>query len=247
MVQRKWSSIDPLFSATDPYMACNRPGSPAVSYIPVRAGENLTAVYWYWLHPVGPMSAWLAACGPGGCEDVDVARLDWFKIWEAGLEEGTLELGTWYQKSFQRWDGSPALWPVTIPATLRSGLYLIRHEILSLHIANRPQFYPECAHLNVSGSGTALPPTDFYKKFPGVYDSEGRAGISRLSACCEKPADSLRSFHQDRYLLGREQKCHSQSSRFDTTTVCGFADFVPRSIQYLEDPFGTGRSPAMCH
>ncbi|CAK7212283.1 hypothetical protein SCUCBS95973_001411 [Sporothrix curviconia] len=177
MVQRKWASIDPIFSATDPFIACNKPGTPGPAYIPVAAGQNLTAVYWYWLHPVGPMTAWLAACPPldqGGCVGVDVNGLDWFKIWEAGLIAGTGNLaeGIWYQKQFQNWDGSPDLWPVMIPATLKAGLYVVRHEILSIHIENKPQFYPECAHLNISGPGADLPPTSFYKKFPGAYDPD---------------------------------------------------------------------------
>ena len=171
-MQRKWATIDPIFSVLDPYLACNKPGTPPPSSIPIRAGENITAVYWYWLHPVGPMTAWMAACN-GDCNAVDVNKLDWFKIWEAGLEEGNLAEGIWYQKRFQKWDDSPDLWPVTIPATLKPGHYIIRHEILSIHIANKPQFYPECAHLNVTGSGTALPPKEFYKKIPGVYDPEG--------------------------------------------------------------------------
>ncbi|KIH91045.1 ankyrin repeat-containing protein [Sporothrix brasiliensis 5110] len=174
MVQRKWASIDPIFTAADPFLACNKPGTPGPAYIPVAAGQNLTAVYWYWLHPVGPMSAWLAACPPldeGGCVGVDVNALRWFKIWEAGLLAGTGNLaeGIWYQKQFQHWDGSPDLWPVTIPASLQAGLYVVRHEIVSIHIANRPQFYPECAHLNITGGGTELPPTSFYKTFPGAY------------------------------------------------------------------------------
>lgn len=174
MIQRKWKTIDPIFSVTDPYLACNDPGTPPPSYIPINAGENITAVYWYWLHPVGPMTAWLAAC-PGDCRDADVNQLEWVKIWEAGLDPGTGDLaeGIWYQKRFQNWDGSPDLWPVTIPATLKSGLYIIRHEILSIHIADKPQFYPECAHLNVTGNGTALPPANMLKKFPGAYDPDG--------------------------------------------------------------------------
>ncbi|KAK3385410.1 glycoside hydrolase family 61 protein [Podospora didyma] len=176
MVQRPWASIDPIFSVDDKYMACNKPGAPATSYIPIQAGENITAVYWYWLHPTGPMTAWLAYCGDGAdshdCSDVDVNEVQWFKIWEAGLLEGpNLAEGLWYQKNFQHWDGSPDLWPVTIPASLRPGLYMIRHEILSIHIENKPQFYPECAHLNISGSGTAVPSKEYLKKFPGAYDA----------------------------------------------------------------------------
>lgn len=83
MTQRIWASIDPIFFINDTGLACNTPGTAPPSYIPIAAGENLTAVYWWWLHPVGPMSVWLAECGES-CVDVDVNKLDFFKIWEAG-------------------------------------------------------------------------------------------------------------------------------------------------------------------
>ncbi|KAI1262756.1 glycoside hydrolase family 61 protein [Xylariaceae sp. FL1019] len=171
MVQRIWASIDPIFFVNDTGLACNVPGTAPPAYIPIAAGDILTAVYWYWLHPVGPMSVWLAECGET-CEDVNVNQLDFFKIWEAGLLEGNVPEGIWYQKQFQNWDGSPDLWPVTIPATIRPGLYIVRHEILSIHIADKPQFYPECAHLNVTGSGTAVPPASFRARFPGAYAAD---------------------------------------------------------------------------
>jgi hypothetical protein len=122
------------------------------------------------------MLVWLADCG-GSCTTVDVNKLNWFKIWHAGLVDdgaGGLAESMWYQKTFQRWDGLPAEWPVTIPSTLKPGNYLIRHEIISLHIANKPQFYPQCAHLKVTGKGSSVPPNKFYKKFPGVYTMDGK-------------------------------------------------------------------------
>lgn len=172
MIQRQWASIDPIFSVSDPGLACNVPGVPPPSYIPIRAGDNITAVYWYWLHPVGPMTVWLARCA-ADCRDEDVNRAGWFKIWEAGLLEGDLVEGMWYQKWFQRWDGSPALWPVRVPRGLRSGLYMIRHEILSIHVGGRPQFYPECAHLNVTGGGELEVPEEWLVRFPGGYKADG--------------------------------------------------------------------------
>ncbi|KAI1137318.1 glycoside hydrolase family 61 protein [Hypoxylon sp. FL0543] len=171
MIQRIWASIDPIFFVNDTGLACNTPGTAPPSYIPIAAGDNITAVYWYWLHPYGPMSVWLADCG-ASCEDVNVNDLDFFKIWEAGLLEGNIVEGIWYQKKFQNWDGSPDLWPVTIPATIKPGLYIIRHEILSIHIEDKPQFYPECAHLNITGSGTAVPSPEYLAKFPGTYKED---------------------------------------------------------------------------
>lgn len=230
LVQRPWDSIDPIFDHDSPHLACNHPGSAAAAYIPVDAGDEITAVYWYWLHPTGPMAVWLAACGDS-CEDVEPAELEWFKvapsptllvlpplstllsltvpsssllsptlpspfpqhprppvtsphklthpknqIWHAALtDNGALGLAssTWYQKAFQNWDGQPATWPVAIPPRLKPGLYLIRHEIISLHVAYRPQWYPECAHLNVSGVGDAVPEEEFLYKFPGAYTEDG--------------------------------------------------------------------------
>ncbi|KAK1752973.1 glycoside hydrolase family 61 protein [Echria macrotheca] len=176
MVQRVWSTIDPVFSVSSPFLACNTPGtpSPGMSSIPIRVGDILTAIYWYWLHPVGPMSVWLAPCPTGSCADVDVNQIGWFKIWEAGLLEGNLVEGTWYQKQFQKWDGEPDEWPVVIPRILKPGMYLVRHEILSIHVEEKPQFYPECAHLNITkeDDNGVLPPDGFWKRFPGAYEED---------------------------------------------------------------------------
>ncbi|KAH8200922.1 hypothetical protein TruAng_004931 [Truncatella angustata] len=173
MVQRVWDSINPIFHVNDTGLACNTPGTTSPgggSYIPITAGDALTAVYWYWLHPVGPMSVWLASCAPfGSCEAADPARLEFFKIGHWGLLSGSVPEGVWYQRAFQNWDGSPDLWNVTVPETLRAGLYVVRHEILSLHVENKPQFYPECAHLNITGPGEAMPPKELLVRFPGAY------------------------------------------------------------------------------
>jgi hypothetical protein len=121
------------------------------------------------------MSVWLADCEPfGTCAEADPNKLDFFKIGEAGLLYGNLVEGMWFQKQFQNWDGSPDLWNVTIPETIKPGLYVVRHEILSLHVANKPQFYPECAHLNISGSGSAVPSGKYMARFPGTYKEDGK-------------------------------------------------------------------------
>ena len=48
LVQRPWDSIDPIFDHDSPHLACNRPGTAAAAYIPIDAGDEITAVYWYW-------------------------------------------------------------------------------------------------------------------------------------------------------------------------------------------------------
>jgi hypothetical protein len=174
MPQRKWISNNPIFETSNISLSCNTPGTPARAYIPIAAGQNITAVYAYWVHTVGPMIAWLAYCANdvNDCRTFDSASADWFKIGQKGLLEGTIEEGTWFQKAFSMWDGSPSLWSETIPEKLRPGKYLVRHEIISLHSANKPQFYPECAHLDVSGSGDEVPGKEYLVKIPGVWSMD---------------------------------------------------------------------------
>jgi hypothetical protein len=174
MVQRKWISNNPIFETTNMSLSCNAPGTPARAYIPITAGQNITAVYAYWVHTVGPMIVWMAYCNndDNDCHTFNSSTADWFKIGQKGLLEGTIEEGTWFQKAFSLWDGNPSLWSEKIPETLRPGKYLIRHEIISLHSANKAQFYPECAHLNVKGNGEGVPTKEYLVKIPGVWNMD---------------------------------------------------------------------------
>lgn len=108
----------------------------------------------------------------GPCHDFDPTNADWFKIGEKGLLWGTIETGGWFQKEFSKWDGTPSLWSENVPKSLKPGEYLVRHEIISLHSAHKPQWYPECAHLVVKGNGTAFPGKEYMAKIPGVYSMD---------------------------------------------------------------------------
>lgn len=68
-------------------------------------------------------------------------------------------------------------WESTIPKSLAPGNYLIRHELLALHQANTPQFYAECAQIEVTGSGSAQPGDSFLANIPG-YASQSDPGIT---------------------------------------------------------------------
>jgi hypothetical protein len=62
----------------------------------------------------------------------------------------------------------------TIPACLKPGYYLVRHEIIALHSASSEggaQFYPGCHQLQVNGVGTKMPEKGLVS-FPGAYDSK---------------------------------------------------------------------------
>lgn len=63
-------------------------------------------------------------------------------------------------------------WTVTIPSDIASGGYLLRHELLALHSASTAlgaQFYPSCAQLTISGSGSATPSG---VALPGAYATD---------------------------------------------------------------------------
>lgn len=63
-----------------------------------------------------------------------------------------------------------------MPSTLRAGRYLIRHEIVSLHSAGRPQFYMQCAHVVVGREGLegegVLPGERYLVGIPGVWSMD---------------------------------------------------------------------------
>ena len=118
------------------------------------------------------MIAWMAHCPRDDCSSASLSSLRWFKIGERGLLNGTIELGDWYQKTFSRWDGEPSLWTERVPPGLKKGAYVVRHEIVSLHSANRPQFYDECAHLEVGGEGVGEPGEEYLVGIPGVWSME---------------------------------------------------------------------------
>lgn len=106
---------------------------------------------------------YLANCG-GDCTTVDATTLSYFKIDEKGLNSD----GTWASDDLIANNNS---WTVTIPSDIVAGQYLIRHELLALHSAGTEggaQFYPMCANLQITGSGTAQPEG---VRFPGEYSA----------------------------------------------------------------------------
>ncbi|KAF8648206.1 hypothetical protein AX16_006345 [Volvariella volvacea WC 439] len=89
----------------------------------------------------------------------------WFKVHEAGKTAD----GRWaathilYQNNH--------IYSFTIPASLRPGQYLIRHELYVSSLAfSYPgvQVYPVCIQVQVTGSGNSLPTSNLVS-FPGAY------------------------------------------------------------------------------
>jgi len=165
-IGRPYSSYNPIMQATDPTMSCNNNGQGSGSgqlSANVKPGSTLTAKWGQWTHQEGPVMVYMAKC-PGACSSANSNTLDWFKISEMGLVSGTLAKGSWGNSHIM----SKMAYDVKIP-NLPDGEYLIRHELLALHQANTPQFYPECAQLILTGGSGSLPGSGYTVKFPGGY------------------------------------------------------------------------------
>ncbi|KAJ7934379.1 glycoside hydrolase, partial [Mycena leptocephala] len=61
---------------------------------------------------------------------------------------------------------------VTIPRSLKAGNYVLRHEVIALHMAQflgGAEFFPHCVQLTVTGMGSGIPTGNEVIKFPGAY------------------------------------------------------------------------------
>ncbi|RPA75656.1 cellulose-growth-specific protein [Ascobolus immersus RN42] len=164
-IQWRWDTYDPLYQASDSASKCNKPGTgPAAQVAEIAAGSTITAKWKQWTHQEGPVLVYMARVGNQFSASDGNGKV-WFKIDQAGLLSGTISKGKWGAGQVIK----TGQWTSTIPANLAPGNYLIRHELIALHQANAPQFYPECAQLKVTGSGTGVPSGEYLASFPGTY------------------------------------------------------------------------------
>ncbi|KAK4143500.1 lytic polysaccharide monooxygenase [Dichotomopilus funicola] len=172
-IQRHWIDFGPITDLASPSLICNNPGTSAEEYATVAAGAQIEAYYRGWPHDIGAVIVWMAYCGaePASCAEFDgTDGARWFKIDQAGLLSGTMLDGVWAQGDMVA--NRNYTWSVTIPERLQQGAYLLRHELLALHVPLTPEFYPECAHLYVTGTGDELPGEDYLAAIPGVWEQD---------------------------------------------------------------------------
>ncbi|KAJ6256503.1 Endoglucanase-4 [Drechslerella dactyloides] len=130
-------------------LACQRGAKPAPEVAPASAGSKIS-FYWNQWPPThrGPIITWLGDCG-GDCRTVDATQMNWFKIDEAGVMNGK-----WASEIFVAQGNR---WTIQLPKNIKSGQYIMRHDVVNLEDNPRPdgaQFYPHCTNLEISG-GTA--------------------------------------------------------------------------------------------
>ncbi|PYH30359.1 lytic polysaccharide monooxygenase auxiliary activity family 9 protein [Aspergillus neoniger CBS 115656] len=134
---------------------CHKSAKPGAISADVKAGGTVELQWTDWPSSHhGPVLTYLANCN-GDCSDVTKTDLEFFKIDESGLISDTEVPGTWATDNLISNNNS---WTVTIPSTLESGNYVLRHEIIALHSAENKdgaQNYPQCLNLKVTGSGSS--------------------------------------------------------------------------------------------
>ncbi|KAJ2909083.1 hypothetical protein GGI21_002241 [Coemansia aciculifera] len=182
------STIDyPAKDPTDPFMRCRATNTTvrAAKICDAVAGGNIT-VNWYagntpgemGINPShkGPCIIWMAPLASNGEGNV------WFKIFQDGYNPTTKK---WCVDTINANNGNLT---VTVPSDLLAGQYLLRTEIIALHLAflpytgdkNGAEYYSNCAELNVSGSGKSLPSPGV--AIPGVYTANMPGIVFNLTA-----------------------------------------------------------------
>ncbi|KAJ6613157.1 glycoside hydrolase family 61 protein [Mycena sp. CBHHK59/15] len=138
---------------TDPYynIQCNGwsdggviGSTPAPIYGTVAAGTKMGLNWTAWPDShAGPMITYMALAPSNITAWLPGTSPVWFKVAESGKTAAGF------------------IYSFTIPAKLKPGQYIIRHEIIALHAAYiypGAQFYPSCIQVQVTGSGTSFPP-----------------------------------------------------------------------------------------
>jgi len=142
-------------------IACLENPKPGEGYAEVQAGTSVQVQWTAWADShKGPILDYLAPCPNDNCVSTSASALRFTKIGETGLmgagANGKHAFATEYLAKHNN------TWEVKIPASLKSGNYVLRNEIIALHNAgtvNGAQNYPQCFNLKVTGGGSAsLPP-----------------------------------------------------------------------------------------
>ncbi|ETS86000.1 Endoglucanase-4 [Pestalotiopsis fici W106-1] len=155
------SATDNGYVAPDAYASgdiiCHRDGSNAALTATAAAGSTVSFQWNTWPDShKGPVINYMASCN-GDCTTVDKTSLEFFKIAESGLIEGSSSGGTWASDELISNNYTQS---ITIPSTLAAGNYVLRHEIIALHSAGSEdgaQNYPQCFNIEVTGSGSESP------------------------------------------------------------------------------------------
>ncbi|KZV93254.1 hypothetical protein EXIGLDRAFT_674276 [Exidia glandulosa HHB12029] len=173
---RHVASNNPVQAVTSADMACNIAAASAPNTCAVKAGDTLSVE----MHQqagdrscaseaiggqhYGPIMIYLAKVS--NAATAVGASSNWFKISEGGLMSNNPDYF-----ANQVLNDNCGHWTFKLPSDIAPGDYLLRAETIALHTAStsgQAQFYMSCYQLQISGTGTASPPT---VKIPGAYSA----------------------------------------------------------------------------
>ncbi|KZT24340.1 lytic polysaccharide monooxygenase [Neolentinus lepideus HHB14362 ss-1] len=175
---RQISTISPVKGATNKDMFCGYDAQVASEVATADPGSKVTFTWsggdgQNWPHNTGPLMTYMGACEGTTCDKYTATDTKWFKIDEVGKEAN--DSSTWVQQEIM----NRATYTVTLPSNIEPGDYLIRHEIIALHLATSmggAEFYPSCTQVRVTGNGNGTPnqtvsfPGAYSDSDPGIYD-----------------------------------------------------------------------------
>ena len=149
-----------------PDIICHTAGASPPAHAPVRAGDRVHVQWNGWpVGHVGPVLSYLAACASDtGCTGADKTALRWTKVdGSLPVVEQVTGAGAWGGVPGERWATDVMIaannsWQVAIPAGLKTGAYVLRHEAIALHYAGKEggaQNYPLCVNLWVEGAAAS--------------------------------------------------------------------------------------------
>jgi len=170
-------SNNPVTDVTSTDLTCNVTPSPAPGVCSVNPGDSVTVE----MHQqpgdrtcaneaiggdhYGPINIYMAKVSDSTTAVGSSAA--WFKVSEMGMPSSNPDY--WATEVLNDNCGH---FTFTIPSGISPGQYLLRAEVIALHVASSvggAQFYMSCYQLTVGGSGTVNPPT---VSIPGTYSAE---------------------------------------------------------------------------
>lgn len=221
-------------SFTSGDIICHKSATPAGGFAQVAAGDSISIQWNTWPDShKGPMLDYLAACN-GDCDSVDKTALEFFKIDEAGILDSSSAPGTWASDVMI---GNNNTWLVQIPASIKAGNYVLRHETIALHSAgsvNGAQNYPQCFNLEITGSGTEVPAgvlaTELYTPTdPGIevniyvsgldYQIPGPTLISGVSSTVSQFSSAITASASATVGSGSDSSATTTAAQGTTTTT----------------------------
>ncbi|CAE6455701.1 hypothetical protein ACGC1H_005799 [Rhizoctonia solani] len=176
---RKITTTFPITSANDADMNCGKGAVPAAQVAAANPGDKVT-ISWKsgqnknWGHSIGPIMTYLAQVPAGQTADkFNTRNAKFFKIDQTGQTGGA---GTgWVQASIK----NGKTYTLTLPNDLPAGDYIMRHELIALHFAQKKdgaQFYPACMQLRVGGGSNAPKAISAQTvSFPGGYTANDKS------------------------------------------------------------------------